>query len=122
MSTFSVVRAFLAVAGWSMLSSTSAVWGCPNCKEGLLDNGQAGINLARGFELSIYLMLGAPLLILATLAFVFYLQIRTAKGVLSFISTVTVFGTPVDVTLQELALETFFPADEGTREALRSLA
>lgn len=47
-------------------------------------------------------------------------QFRTARGVLSFISTTTVFGTPVDVTLQELALETFFPADALTGEALRS--
>jgi hypothetical protein len=43
-------------------------------------------------------------------------------GVLSFISTTTVFGTPVDVTLQELALETFFPADAHTGEVLRELA
>jgi transcriptional regulator with XRE-family HTH domain len=50
------------------------------------------------------------------------LQLRTPLGVLSFISTVTVFGTPVDVTLQELALETFFPADEATGLALRQLA
>src|SRR5260370_3995959 len=31
--------------------------------------------------------------------------------VLSFISTTMIFGTPVDITLSELALETFFPAD-----------
>ncbi|WP_298923545.1 helix-turn-helix transcriptional regulator [uncultured Ramlibacter sp.] len=49
-------------------------------------------------------------------------QFRTAQGVLNFISTTTVFGTPVDVTLQELALETFFPADAFTGEALRQLA
>ena len=48
-------------------------------------------------------------------------QFRTAYGVLSFISTVTIFGTPVDVTLQELMLETFFPADALTGEVLRKL-
>ena len=37
---------------------------------------------------------------------------------LSFISTTTVFGTPVDVTLSELALECFYPADETTRRAV----
>lgn len=47
------------------------------------------------------------------------LQLRTADGVLSFLSTTTVFGTPVDVTLSELALEAFFPADAATAEALR---
>jgi len=48
-------------------------------------------------------------------------QIVTEAGILSFISTTTVFGTPVDVTLQELAIESFFPADEGTAGALRQL-
>ena len=38
---------------------------------------------------------------------------------LSLISTTTVFGTPVDVTLSELALECFYPADEATRAALQ---
>jgi len=41
---------------------------------------------------------------------------------LSLISTTTVFGTPVDVTLSELALECFYPADERTREALQRAA
>jgi transcriptional regulator with XRE-family HTH domain len=48
-------------------------------------------------------------------------RFETPYGVLSFISTTTVFGTPVDVTLQELALETFFPADAFTGEVLRKL-
>jgi transcriptional regulator with XRE-family HTH domain len=39
------------------------------------------------------------------------IRLRTPHGVLSFFSTTTVFGTPVDITLSELALETFFPAD-----------
>jgi transcriptional regulator with XRE-family HTH domain len=43
-------------------------------------------------------------------------------GVLSFFSTTTVFGTPLDITLAELALESFFPADAATVEALRHLA
>ncbi len=47
------------------------------------------------------------------------LQYRTPAGTLNLISTTTVFGTPVDITLSELALETFFPADEATAAALR---
>jgi transcriptional regulator with XRE-family HTH domain len=47
------------------------------------------------------------------------LKIRTSLGVLSFLSTTTVFGTPVDVTLSELAIEMFFPADEATARAVR---
>lgn len=42
--------------------------------------------------------------------------------VLSFISTTMVFGTPVDVTLSELALETFFPADDTTAARIRQMA
>lgn len=49
------------------------------------------------------------------------LRLRTPAGVLDLISTTTIFGSPVDVTLQELALETFFPANPCTAEALRSL-
>jgi len=50
------------------------------------------------------------------------LRFRTQDGqVLSFISTTTVFGTAVDVTVQELTLETFFPLDAVTAEALRRL-
>ncbi|WP_114470443.1 helix-turn-helix domain-containing protein [Pseudorhodoferax soli] len=49
-------------------------------------------------------------------------QLRTEAGILSFISTTTIFGTPVDVTLQELAVESFFPADAATAQALARLA
>src|SRR5262249_59924352 len=37
---------------------------------------------------------------------------------LAFFTTITTFGTPQDVTLQELRIECFFPADEATRVAL----
>jgi transcriptional regulator with XRE-family HTH domain len=50
------------------------------------------------------------------------LRIVTDTGILSFFSTTTVFGTPIDVTLSELALESFFPADAATADALRRLA
>lgn len=43
-------------------------------------------------------------------------------GTLNLISTTMVFGTPLDVTLSELALETFFPADPETAALLRRLA
>lgn len=49
------------------------------------------------------------------------LKIESKFGTLSFISTTTVFGTPVDVTVSEIALETFFPADELTREIFSKL-
>jgi hypothetical protein len=45
-------------------------------------------------------------------------ELRTDAGVLAFISTTTVFGTPMDITLSELALETFFPADEATARVM----
>ncbi|MBT9553538.1 MAG: helix-turn-helix transcriptional regulator [Hydrogenophaga sp.] len=46
---------------------------------------------------------------------------QTPGGTLHLISTTTVFGSPVDITLQELALETFFPGDEATADALRAM-
>ncbi|MBX5009414.1 helix-turn-helix transcriptional regulator [Rhizobium lentis] len=50
------------------------------------------------------------------------LKLSTKAGLLSFISTTTVFGTPVDITLSELTVESFFPADQETAAILRSLA
>jgi transcriptional regulator with XRE-family HTH domain len=49
-------------------------------------------------------------------------RLATDAGVLSFFSTITVFGTPVDITLSELALECFFPADRATADAMRGFA
>ncbi|WP_445679241.1 helix-turn-helix domain-containing protein [Radicibacter daui] len=47
------------------------------------------------------------------------LRLRMAGGQeLAFFSTTTLFGTPVDVTLAELAIEAFFPADAATAAAL----
>ena len=50
------------------------------------------------------------------------LRLRQGDGELSFISTKTTFGTAVDVTVAELSIESFFPADEETARALRALA
>ncbi|MFD6857402.1 helix-turn-helix domain-containing protein [Rhodococcus sp. NPDC060090] len=48
------------------------------------------------------------------------LRIRTDDGELSFLSTTTLFGTPLDVTVSELAIEAFYPADAATAAALHS--
>jgi transcriptional regulator with XRE-family HTH domain len=50
------------------------------------------------------------------------LRLRTEHGTLSLISTTMVFGTPVDVTLSELAVEAFFPADTATADLLQRFA
>lgn len=50
------------------------------------------------------------------------LRLRTEHGPLSFLSTTMVFGTPLDVTLAELAVEAFFPADPATAAVLAGLA
>ena len=47
------------------------------------------------------------------------LRLHTEHGTLSLISTTMVFGTPVDVTLSELAIEAFFPADAATADLLQ---
>lgn len=46
-------------------------------------------------------------------------RLRAADGrVLSFFSTITSFGTPLDITLASLKVEHLFPTDETTRQAL----
>jgi transcriptional regulator with XRE-family HTH domain len=55
-------------------------------------------------------------------AIVVPLQLATPAGVLAFFGTTTIFGTPVDVTLSELAIESLLPADAATAQALRRIA
>lgn len=52
--------------------------------------------------------------------FVVPLRLRVGDETLTFLSTTTVFGTPMDVSLAELAIESFFPADAVTARALRA--
>jgi transcriptional regulator with XRE-family HTH domain len=47
------------------------------------------------------------------------LRLRAGDRELSFFSTVAVFGTAVDITVSELVIESFFPADEQTGHYLR---
>jgi len=42
--------------------------------------------------------------------------------VLNFFSTVAIFGTAVDITVAELSIESFFPADDATAAACRAFA
>jgi hypothetical protein len=49
------------------------------------------------------------------------LRLRTPMGVLSLLSTVTVFGTPVEITLSEVSLEAFYPADQDTARVLGAM-
>lgn len=46
-------------------------------------------------------------------------ELVTDAGVMAFFSTTPVFGTPVDITWSELALECFYPADQATAEILQ---
>jgi len=55
-------------------------------------------------------------------AIVLPFQLQTEHGIVSLISTVTVFGTPIDVTVAELALECFYPADTATADILQRAA
>ncbi|HEY3871045.1 MAG TPA: helix-turn-helix transcriptional regulator [Actinocrinis sp.] len=47
------------------------------------------------------------------------LRLRYRGQVLKFFSTMATFGTPLDITVAELAIESFFPADAETAQALR---
>ncbi|MEV0055806.1 helix-turn-helix transcriptional regulator [Saccharopolyspora shandongensis] len=48
------------------------------------------------------------------------LRLRHGDHELSLLSMTTVFGTPLDVTVAELAIESFFPADQSTADFLRA--
>ncbi len=48
------------------------------------------------------------------------LRLRAGDRLLSFLSMTTIFGTPIDITLSELAIEAFLPADSATAEFLRA--
>ena len=50
------------------------------------------------------------------------LRIRHGDAELSFFSTIATFGAPLDVTVSELAIESFYPADSGTGAYLRRQA
>jgi hypothetical protein len=49
------------------------------------------------------------------------LTLASEGGPLSFISTTTVFGTAIDVTLSEVTIETFFPANPETTKAMAKM-
>jgi len=49
------------------------------------------------------------------------MRLRHQGGELAFLSTVATFGTPLDITVSELVIESFFPADDETAAALREL-
>lgn len=46
------------------------------------------------------------------------MRLRSEVGRLNLLSATTIFGTALDVTLSELAIETFLPADKETRDLL----
>jgi hypothetical protein len=48
-------------------------------------------------------------------------EFRTAELDLRYFTTLTSLGTPHDITLQELSIESFSPADEANEEAARRL-
>lgn len=49
------------------------------------------------------------------------LRLAHGQQELSFFSITSVIGTPMDVTVAELAIESFYPADAATADALRAL-
>jgi transcriptional regulator with XRE-family HTH domain len=49
-------------------------------------------------------------------------RVAVGNEILSFFTTMTSFGTPADITLAELSVELFYPADESTERALRESA
>jgi hypothetical protein len=56
------------------------------------------------------------------LGFAVPLRLRSGDGELRLLTTLTHFGTAVDVTIAELRLEAFLPADEPTAASLKTMA
>src|SRR4029079_3142876 len=56
------------------------------------------------------------------LGFAVPLRLRSGDGELRLLTTLTHFGTAVDVTVAELRLEAFLPADEPTAAVLKAMA
>ncbi|MCA9688204.1 MAG: helix-turn-helix transcriptional regulator [Myxococcales bacterium] len=50
------------------------------------------------------------------------LRLRAGDGELAFLTTVTAFSAPQSVTLEELRIESYFPADDATAAACRAMA
>jgi hypothetical protein len=50
------------------------------------------------------------------------MRLRTDDGELAFVTMIATFGTALDITLSELAIETFLPADDATSSALHRRA
>ncbi len=49
-------------------------------------------------------------------------RLATTEGVeLKFVNTIATFGSPLDICVENLAMESFFPADTGTADYLRGL-
>jgi hypothetical protein len=53
---------------------------------------------------------------------IFPLEFDLRAHTLKVFSMVSTFGTPLDITAEELRVETFFPADDFSRDFLRTLA
>ena len=49
------------------------------------------------------------------------LRLETEHGELAFFSTITTFGTAIEITVSELAIESFYPADAHTGEVVRAI-
>jgi transcriptional regulator with XRE-family HTH domain len=78
--------------------------------------------LALHDELAGYPGVVAELPVTEPVGVVLPVRLRTPYGVLSFFTTIARFGTAADVTLAELSIESFFPADEATAQAVRASA
>ena len=50
------------------------------------------------------------------------LRLRHDTGKLTFLSTISTFGSAHDITLAELSIEAFYPADAATAKGLFALA
>jgi transcriptional regulator with XRE-family HTH domain len=108
------VRNWQAVAGHLIerLHRESIIDGQSDTTLALLHELLAYPDVPRAWHLPNWEALQAPVLTV---------ELAKAELTLSFFTTLTTFGTPYDITLQELRLECFFPADESTEDNIKAL-
>jgi hypothetical protein len=99
---------------WAMIQRLHReAWTAPERSSALLDELLKTPGLPRAFAVSEPGELAPPIVPLV---------LRRGDLRLALLSLIATFGTPLDVTLHELRIETFLPADDATERALRDLA
>ena len=126
--TFNVFRASLHPDGLAALTENFADWAAyllQVLRRSILTSGDAGLQQLEQEVLGYPNVAGlAPAPVadaVAEPALLVPCVLKLPQGRLSMFTTLTTFGTPRDITLEELSIELFYPADDASEALLRSL-